>query len=246
MSFPPYPNNSSTDFPRSFATSSAVFKFSNPFIVARIILIGLFDPSDFVKISPTPANSSTARTGPPEITPVPSAAGFNKTFPAPNSPTISCGIVVPTIGTSMRLFFASSIAFLIASGTSSAFPVPNPTCPFLSPTTTSAAKRKRRPPFTTLATRLIVTTRSSSSSLFGSMFCMKECPPLPIQTPLLLPLLLLPTQSPVRGTSNLHDQNRPICGLFPVHVLHQLYQLLLRPEQYRLIQMSMVYVLLMH
>ena len=61
------------------------------------MLIGVFEPSDFVKISPTPANSNTARTGPPAITPVPSAAGFNKTLPAPKRPIISCGIVVPTM-----------------------------------------------------------------------------------------------------------------------------------------------------
>src|SRR5699024_6646615 len=139
-------------------------------MVARIMLIGLFEPSDFVKISPTPANSNTARTGPPEITPVPSAAGFISTLPDPNCPFISWGIVVPTIGTLIKFFFASSIAFLIASGTSSAFPWPNPTCPFLSPTTTIAAKRKRRPPLTTFATRFTVTTRSSKSILLVSMF----------------------------------------------------------------------------
>ena len=52
------------------------------------------------------------------------------------------------------------MAFLIASGTSAALPVPKPTFPFLSPITTNAAKRKRLPPLTTLVTRLIVTTRS--------------------------------------------------------------------------------------
>src|SRR5699024_451951 len=117
-----------------------------------------------------PASSSTARTGPPEITPVPSAAGFINTLPEPKRPLISCGIVVPTIGTSTRPFFALSIAFLIASGSSSAFPMPKPILPFLSPTTTTAAKRKLRPPFTTLATRLMVTTRSSNSVWFVSLF----------------------------------------------------------------------------
>ena len=55
-------------------------------------------------------------------------------------------------------FLASSTAFLIASGTSLAFPVPTPTRPLRSPTTTNAAKRKRRPPLTTLVTRLIEIT----------------------------------------------------------------------------------------
>ena len=36
------------------------------------MLIGVFDPKDLERISPIPANSSTARTGPPAITPVPS------------------------------------------------------------------------------------------------------------------------------------------------------------------------------
>ena len=34
-----------------------------------------------------PATSTTARTGPPAMTPVPSEAGFKRTRPAPNSPT---------------------------------------------------------------------------------------------------------------------------------------------------------------
>jgi len=47
------------------------------------MLIGVLEPRDFERISCTPANSSTARTGPPAITPVPSAAGFKNTSPAP-------------------------------------------------------------------------------------------------------------------------------------------------------------------
>ena len=58
----------------------------------------------------------------------------------------------------MTFLLAFSEAFLIASGTSFAFPVPKPTLPFLSPITTNAAKRNLRPPLTTLVTRLIVTT----------------------------------------------------------------------------------------
>ena len=88
MEFPPYPKISSTVFPRNSATRSTVFKFSKPLIVARTMLIGVFDPKDFDKISCTPANSNTARTGPPAITPVPAEAGFNNTLPEPNSPTI--------------------------------------------------------------------------------------------------------------------------------------------------------------
>lgn len=47
------------------------------------MLIGVFDPNDLLKISVIPANSSTARTGPPAITPVPGAAGFINTLPEP-------------------------------------------------------------------------------------------------------------------------------------------------------------------
>ena len=42
-----------------------------------------------------PTDSSTARTGPPAMTPVPAAAGFSSTRPAPNRPMTACGIVVP-------------------------------------------------------------------------------------------------------------------------------------------------------
>ena len=37
------------------------------------MLIGVLDPNDLLKISVIPANSNTARTGPPAITPVPGA-----------------------------------------------------------------------------------------------------------------------------------------------------------------------------
>src|SRR3954447_18822243 len=66
-----------------------------------------------------------------------------------------------------RFFFAASIPFLIADGTSFAFPVPNPTtlAP-ASPTTTSAEKLIFLPPLTTLVTRLMLTTCS-----FRFRFC---------------------------------------------------------------------------
>ena len=41
-----------------------------------------------------------ARTAPPAMTPVPVAAGFSSTEPAPCSPRISCGIVDPVRGIS--------------------------------------------------------------------------------------------------------------------------------------------------
>src|SRR5437667_3619935 len=111
-----------------------------------------------------PTASSTGRTAPPAMTPVPGTAGLRNTRPAPKWPVISMGIVVSRSGTKIRSFFACSTALRMASGTSWALPSPTPTSPRPSPTTTSAVNEKRRPPLTTLATRLISTTRSWSSS----------------------------------------------------------------------------------
>ena len=85
-------------------------------------------------------------------------------------------MVVPTIGTRMMFFLASSTPLRIDSGTSPALPSPTPTWPAPSPTTTTALKLNRRPPLTTLATRLIWTTRSSSVSLLGSILCHVAAP----------------------------------------------------------------------
>src|SRR5258706_1961265 len=79
-------------------------------------------------------------------------------------------MVVPFSGTRMRLFFAASIPFLIADGTSFALPTPKPTTPWPSPTTTSALKLRFFPPLTTFVTRLIETTVSLISSCDASTF----------------------------------------------------------------------------
>ena len=50
------------------------------------------------------------------------AAGFMSTRAASCSPTIWCVMVDPASGTLKRLFFASSIPFWIAAGTSLALP----------------------------------------------------------------------------------------------------------------------------
>src|SRR5699024_3043087 len=127
----------------------------------------------------------------------------------------SCGIVVPTIGTSTRPFFALSIAFLIASGTSSAFPMLKPFLLFLSPTTTTAAKRKLRPPFTTLATRLMVTTRSSNSVLFVSLILANvTSPSLYILIQVQIHELLLLMLSHVHGIHIHRGQKRLVYSLF--------------------------------
>ena len=62
-------------------------------------------------------------------------------------------MVLPSLrGILTIVFFASSEAFLIASGTSFAFPDPKPTLPCPSPLTTNAAKPNLLPPLTTLET----------------------------------------------------------------------------------------------
>ena len=69
-----------------------------------------------------PAHSISARTAPPAMTPVPGAAGFRSTRPAPASPITVCGIVVPIIGTSNIRRRASSTPLAMAAGTSLALP----------------------------------------------------------------------------------------------------------------------------
>src|SRR6266571_4340885 len=154
----------SSSTPRSLATRRAVVRCCSPSNVARTMLCGLVEPRLLVRMSRTPAHSSTARTGPPAMTPVPDAAGFRSTRPAPWCPIISCGMVVPASGTSTRRRRAASTALRTASLTSFALPVAIPTRPCPSPTATSALKPKRRPPFTTFATRLMEITFSTSPS----------------------------------------------------------------------------------
>src|SRR2546426_157255 len=154
----------SSSTPRSLATRRAVVRCCSASNVARTMLCGLVEPRLLVRMSRTPAHSSTARTGPPAMTPVPDAAGFRSTRPAPWCPMISCGIVVPASGTSTMRRRAASTALRTASLTSFALPVAIPTRPCPSPTATSALKPKRRPPFTTFATRLMEMTFSMSPS----------------------------------------------------------------------------------
>ena len=56
------------------------------------------------------------------MTPVPGAAGFSSTRPAPAWPITVCGIVVPIIGTSNIRRRASSTPLAMAAGTSLALP----------------------------------------------------------------------------------------------------------------------------
>src|SRR5438876_3633186 len=160
---------SDNSLPRIRASVAGSFSDPRPVNVARTTLCGFADPSDFVRIFVIPAASTTARTAPPAMMPVPSDAGFSSTLPAPKFPTIVCGMVVPCSGTRIRFFFAASIAFLMADGTSFALPMPKPTTPRPSPTTTRALKLRFLPPLTTFVTRLIETTVSLMSSCDGSI-----------------------------------------------------------------------------
>src|SRR6267378_2744062 len=71
----------SSSTPRSLATRRAVVRCWRPSSVARTMLCGLVEPRLLVRMSRTPAHSSTARTGPPAMTPVPdqaAAGGFDR------------------------------------------------------------------------------------------------------------------------------------------------------------------------
>src|SRR3972149_4536909 len=139
-------------------------------MVALTTFAGVREPSDLVTASFTPASSSTARTPPPAMSPVPGAAGLISTREALKRASTGGGVVVPTIGAVGMCLRATVEAWRIASGPSLAFPIAAPTCPAPSPTTTTAVKWKRRPPFITLATRLMKTTFSESSISEESTF----------------------------------------------------------------------------
>ena len=64
-------------------------------MVAWMTLCGFDVPMHLVRMSCTPATSSTGRTAPPAMTPVPALAGRRTTAPAPKCPCTSCGIVPP-------------------------------------------------------------------------------------------------------------------------------------------------------
>src|SRR4051812_34904212 len=151
---------SSTGRPRRVATASGDSSIFSAATAACTMLIGLDEPRLLESTSWMPAHSSTARTGPPAITPVPALAGLSSTTPPASSPCTGCGIEAAMRGTLKKCFLASSTPLAMAAGTSLALPYPTPTVPSPSPTTTSAVKLNRRPPLTTLATRLMVTTRS--------------------------------------------------------------------------------------
>src|SRR6516225_9326374 len=113
---------SSIGSPRLAAISSGRFGLFSAATVACTTLIGFEEPSERDSTSLIPAHSSTARTGPPAMTPVPGLAGFSSTTPAAASPCTVCGIVVAIRGTRKKCFLASSTPLAIAAGTSLALP----------------------------------------------------------------------------------------------------------------------------
>ena len=70
------------------ATSLKFLNDLSALIVAFAALRGDFEPNDLLKMFSIPASSSTARTAPPAITPVPCYAGLSITLPAPERPVI--------------------------------------------------------------------------------------------------------------------------------------------------------------
>src|ERR1700689_2477327 len=73
--------------PRISITAFLSRSCSSALIVAFTTLCGLWLPIDLVSTFGIPHACTTARTGPPAITPVPSCAGFSITMPAPNRPS---------------------------------------------------------------------------------------------------------------------------------------------------------------
>src|SRR5262245_781133 len=84
--YAPARSNSASSLPRIRAIATGSFSECSPSNVARTTLCGLAEPSDFVRMFVTPADSTTARTAPPAMMPVPSGAGFSSTLPAPKRP----------------------------------------------------------------------------------------------------------------------------------------------------------------
>src|SRR5919112_1629374 len=99
---PSRPSTSRTVRPRSSATWSGERKPWRAATVAFTRLIGFWLPSDFESTSWMPASSSTARTPPPAITPVPAEAGLSSTREAECTPIVSWVMVAPCIGTLKR------------------------------------------------------------------------------------------------------------------------------------------------
>src|SRR5215218_551217 len=119
---PSSPSTSATVRPRSSATCLGSRRVWSASTVALTRLMGFWLPSDFDSTSWIPASSSTARTPPPAITPVPAEAGCRRTRDAEWVPITSWVMVEPCMGTRKRFLRARSTPFWIATGTSFALP----------------------------------------------------------------------------------------------------------------------------
>src|SRR4028118_669650 len=75
--------------PLACSMSALVRSLCSPSTVAWTRLTEVVEPSAFVSTSLIPASSSTARTPPPAITPVPSEAGLRRTSELSNLPITS-------------------------------------------------------------------------------------------------------------------------------------------------------------
>src|SRR5256714_3566411 len=102
---------SSTGRPRRAATASGDSSFFRAATVACTMLIAFDEPRLFDSTSWMPAHSSTARTGPPAMTPVPAEAGLSNTTPAASSPITGCGIDAASRRNLEECFFVSSTPF---------------------------------------------------------------------------------------------------------------------------------------
>src|SRR5579859_6578065 len=108
---------SELSLPRIRARSSLFFSSLRAFRVARATLSMLLLPWLLLRMSRTPAASSTARTLPPAITPVPGEAGRSITTAPPCLAVTSCGMVVPASETRVIFLRAPSAPLRIDSGT---------------------------------------------------------------------------------------------------------------------------------
>src|SRR5580704_15514868 len=84
--------SSCTCLPRAAATSPRSRNCTRASKVALTTLCGLAEPRLLVRMFCTPTEVMTARTAPPAMTPVPSGAGFNSTWPDPKRPNTWWGI----------------------------------------------------------------------------------------------------------------------------------------------------------
>jgi len=88
--------------------------------LTKLSLLG--EPKLLVRTSLMPAASTTARTAPPAITPVPGLAGIIRTVAAPKRPMTVWGMVEPLRLIRFICFWASLTPFSTAGGTSLALP----------------------------------------------------------------------------------------------------------------------------